>query len=1287
MKASKYLLAFAAAGIVPQPAQAADKLLFGPPPAWVQQHAVEPPAGGDQAAPIRTLMLDQQVRFAPGERTTYSHLALRIQTPQGLEAGNLSFPWNPDTDELTVHKLVIRRGDQVIDVLASGQTFTTLRREQNLELATLDGVLTANIQPEGLQVGDILEIESTQKSRNPVFAGHVEATLGPIVFPVDHLHLQVSWPESLGLRLAKTDELPDWKMTKSNGENTAEMTVDGVVPALPLRDAPARFAITRMVEATDFKSWSDLAQLFAPMYAKAAQIPAQGPLRDEVERIRKASPDPVKQTEAALQLVQSRIRYLALAMGEGGLVPAAAADTWSRRYGDCKAKTALLLGILGELHIKAQPVFVSTLIGDAVADRLPEVGLFNHVLVRATVAGHDYWLDGTRTGDSSLARLAIPDFGWGLPLDPKSAQLVHMVPAPLDRPAEDLAIRMDASKGVRIPVPVEVDDTLRGDAAVAMNNGLANLVGDARAQGLKRYWQGRFDFIEVTSTDSSFDPDTGEMHLSMKGQATLEWNNGWYETDETGVGYQADFRREDGPHKDAPFAVNYPSFDRTVETIVLPPGFQVTLDKASEVDQTAGGIEYHRHASVENGVFKIERTSRSLVPEFPASGAAEAQKTLRALSDKTVYLHMPGSYRPTAGDLAVISADTPDDADSAISQGNLLLNANKYDEAETKLIHATELDPKKDMAWADLALAQFYNGETAKAEDSLAKATAINPRNTVIFHARAVMAQKRKDWPAAIDAYTKAIEIDPTDEFALSSRATARMQADQYDPALADAARTLELDPKNIYMYTIRAYMLHEQGKNEAAAAEAKALLAALPSDPNAFAAASKIYADLGMPEEARAVAAKAIGGTPTAATYFSLSQTHPSSDRAGMLADLTKALELDPKFEPALDARAALYVAQGKFDAALADANQAIGINPKGVQHYLVRAGVYQTMQQHDKALADTDEALRIQPRNVAILQERASFHFENGQKDQAIADLKQAIGIEPATVPLYLQEANMLKSMDRREDGLKVADELATANPGDSFAHVTAARIYGALGQNDKATKEIDAALAIKPEAYIYINRANLREKSDYDGRLADLDQALKLEPGNADALAAKGQLLADKKDYAGAEAVYDKQLAADPGNTYLLVNRGIAFWREGKQDAANKDFAAAQSHATTAMDLNNICYIEGLAGAGLESALDDCNKALEKVPDFPAYLDSRGLVYLRLGRLDEAIADYDKVLAKNAAMAPSLYGRAIALARKGDNDKAKADAAAALKADSTIADRFKNNGIELPDALAKP
>src|SRR5262249_17325845 len=155
------------------------------------------------------------------------------------------------------------------------------------------------------------------------------------------------------------------------------------------------------------------------------QVPAEGPLHAEIERIRAASPDPVLRAEAALTLVQDHIRYVALAMGDAGLIPADAQTTWARRFGDCKGKTALLLGILHAFNIEAEPVLVSTIFGDGLDQHVAMIGLFNHVLVRATINGRTYWLDGTRTGDTHLDDIMTPNFGWGLPVEAGGATLVR----------------------------------------------------------------------------------------------------------------------------------------------------------------------------------------------------------------------------------------------------------------------------------------------------------------------------------------------------------------------------------------------------------------------------------------------------------------------------------------------------------------------------------------------------------------------------------------------------------------------------------------------------------------------------------------------------------------------------------------------------------------------------------------------------------------------------------------------------------------------------------------------
>ena len=124
-------------------------------------------------------------------------------------------------------------------------------------------------------------------------------------------------------------------------------------------------------------------------------------------------------------------------------------------------------------------------LGDMIADRLPMVGLFNHVLVRAHIGGKDYWLDGTRAGDTDLDSIEVPDFGWGLPLVQQAA-LVKMAPAALTSPNLERHIAIDASGGIFTPATITIDELRRGDTAIAYNIAYSALSADQRDQALRQ---------------------------------------------------------------------------------------------------------------------------------------------------------------------------------------------------------------------------------------------------------------------------------------------------------------------------------------------------------------------------------------------------------------------------------------------------------------------------------------------------------------------------------------------------------------------------------------------------------------------------------------------------------------------------------------------------------------------------------------------------------------------------------------------------------------------------------
>jgi tetratricopeptide (TPR) repeat protein len=95
-------------------------------------------------------------------------------------------------------------------------------------------------------------------------------------------------------------------------------------------------------------------------------------------------------------------------------------------------------------------------------------------------------------------------------------------------------------------------------------------------------------------------------------------------------------------------------------------------------------------------------------------------------------------------------------------------------------------------------------------------------------------------------------------------------------------------------------------------------------------------------------------------------------------------------------------------------------------------------------------------------------------------------------------------------------------------------------------------------------------------------------------------------------------------------------------------------------------------------LEQALADCNESL-RLKDEPYTLDSRGLVYLKLGRFDSAMADYNAVLNAIPNFPGSLFGRGIAKRRKGDAAGGDADVAAAKALKPDIVEEYSKYGVK--------
>lgn len=212
-------------------------------------------------------------------------------------------------------------------------------------------------------------------------------------------------------------------------------------------------------------------------------------------------------------------------------------------------------------------------------------------------------------------------------------------------------------------------------------------------------------------------------------------------------------------------------------------------------------------------------------------------------------------------------------------------------------------------------------------------------------------------------------------------------------------------------------------------------------------------------------------------------------------------------------------------------------------------------------------------------------------------------------------------------------------------------------------------------------YFNRARAHAARDENDQAnADLGQVLRLNPGNAMAYALRGAMHGKKGEMDEAIADFDHAIMLDPDDYGTLLNRGTARERNGEYLRAIDDYDRAVALAPKESGAwGGRCWSRAVAGIALESALADCERAIELDKADANHLNSRGFVHFRLRHFDLAIRDYDAAIAADPKVASSFYVRGLAKARQGDQRGADADLAAATTLDPGVAARYAGYGVE--------
>nr|WP_315217486.1 tetratricopeptide repeat protein [uncultured Duganella sp.] len=406
--------------------------------------------------------------------------------------------------------------------------------------------------------------------------------------------------------------------------------------------------------------------------------------------------------------------------------------------------------------------------------------------------------------------------------------------------------------------------------------------------------------------------------------------------------------------------------------------------------------------------------------------------------------------------------------------------------------------------------------------------------------------------------------------------------------------------------------------------------------------------------------------------------------DYDGAIATYTRVIQLDPRSSVAYSNRAlaALFTDAGEAGI-VADLDRAAELESSNANVPRGRGLLALRHERYDEAIAEFSRAQELYPDHPYTLDKRAEAYERAGRYDLALADIDRRLKLAPTgNVDAYRLRLQILIRQGNEADALAQIETMIGANKSNAEAYYYAANVYRNAGQERQAIFMLERGMAEAPVSTLSLARERLRERADLAGRRDDiakciadsfclhyaLEQRVELEMDDGKPEAAL-KLIAAEID--GGKLDYASQPA-------MLAYRALVYAKTGQAKLAEAGFDAARAAAGTRLALNNLAWFLATHDTALPRALSAIDAALAGPEQIPAYLDTRGMVLLRMGRDREAVAAYDKVLASRSGMAFSRFGRGLAKRRAGDRAGGDADLKEARLASPGINDEYARIGL---------
>lgn len=474
-----------------------------------------------------------------------------------------------------------------------------------------------------------------------------------------------------------------------------------------------------------------------------------------------------------------------------------------------------------------------------------------------------------------------------------------------------------------------------------------------------------------------------------------------------------------------------------------------------------------------------------------------------------------------------------------------------------------------------------------------------------------------------------------------------RLAIDQYE-------QITKLDPESVDDHLLLGRLYRLANEMQKAEAELKTAVKLDPSSEEAVTTLAMLYTDEGDTSHALSVLSSIPDSSRSAKLYSALGAAYEQrKDYKGAIDAYKHAVMLDRDNLDAIRGLAENLLNDGQLDQALEQYKVIADSNPEDAQTYVRMAEIFRREGKYDLALENLKHADTLVPDTMDVPYSMAAVYQAQGRYDDAIKILQdlikktdksdvgtsqgdrnnRAIFIERLGM-IYREQENYSAAVDTFRKMLTLGDENARSGYQEIID------TYRGAKQWSQATDVAKEAVQKMPDDrdLRMVLDSQLADMGQIDQAVADMRGMAKGGPDDRDIYVRLGIVYTRAKRWKDAEDALGKaeQLSTKTDDKdYVYFLRGDLYQRQKLFDQAEVQFrkildSAPATNPQSAEALNYLGYMNADRGVKLEESLNYVKQALTFEPNNPAYLDSLGWVYFKLGKFDLAEDNLTKAAA---------------------------------------------------------